>query len=121
MAFGANAFKSAMGSPMGGSTPPAGAPKKPGLDLEGLMAPPGGPGEIGEPGDSEAEEGSETSLEAALEQAGIQADPDQINKIKEILGIAGGAVPGMGEEEGGLPPPPAAPTSKLGKMFGAGK
>ena len=117
---------------MGGSP---GMPSKPapGLDIEGLMSEPGKPGEMGEPGDSMAEEGSETSLEAALESANIQATPEQLNKIKEILGIAGGAIPSMagapGEEDmdlGGesVPPMGGAPAgapkfnSKLGKMFG---
>ncbi len=124
MAFSPSAFKGAMGGPMGGTPPPpmGGAPK-PGLDMESLMGEPGG--EMGEPGDSMAEEGSETSLEAALETAGIQASPDQLNQIKEILGLAGGAIPSMSGDEtepGGLGAPEVggAPkfNSKLGKMFG---
>lgn len=126
MAFSPDSFKKAIGSPMGGA--PGAAPAgKPGLDMESLMGnPPGGPGEIGEPGDSAAEEGSETSLEAALEQAGITATPDQLDQIKGILGISGGMMPeaaGEGETEKtglGAPVPsaPAKPNSKIGKMFG---
>jgi hypothetical protein len=127
MAINANAFKSAMGSPMGGGTPPPGGKPAGGLDLESLMGnPPGRAGEIGEMGDSEAEEGSESSLETALESAGFTATPEQINSIKEILGAGGGAIPGMGEDMGmggEVPPPPASPvakgpTSKIGKLFG---
>jgi hypothetical protein len=99
-----------------------GAPK-PDLDIEGLMGEPGG--EMGEPGDSMAEEGSETSLEAALESAGYTVSPDVLNKIKALLGDAGAMSPAVpGEEDLGgesIPPPPAAPTSKLGKMFGGMK
>lgn len=125
MAFSPDSFKKAIGSPMGGA--PGAAPAgKPGFDMDSLMNPPGGPGEIGEPGDSAAEEGSETSLEAALEKAGITATPDQLNSIREILGISGGMMPeaaGEGEiEQTGLgapvPSAPAKPTSKIGKMFG---
>ena len=109
-----------------GSSP---APSKPapGLDIEGLMGqPPGSPGEVGEPGDSMAEEGSETSLESALESANIQATPEQLNEIKGILGIGGAAmpaIPGSPDEEMdlGAPPAPEKPTSKLGKMFGGMK
>jgi len=123
MAFSPDTFKKAMGAPMGA---PAGAPPAGGgMDLESLMGAPGGenmPGDLEGPGG----EGTETSLEAALEQANIQASPDQLSKIKDILGMSGGLVPEAGADlgmEGELPPPPAPekPTSKLGKMFGGGK
>lgn len=126
MAFNSSAFQSAMGKPMGGSTPPpmGGAPK-PGLDMDALMGPPGGGMGEDEAGDIEGEmgEAGETDLQQALERAGYQVSPDKLNQIKAILGDAGGMLPEMGEEdegsELGAPPPPApGATSKIGKMFG---
>ena len=120
MAFSPDTFKKAIGSPM---TPPPTNGAGSDMDLEALMGAPGG--ENG-PMDKEGPggEGSETALQQALEMAGFQASPEQLNQIKGILGVAGGLGPMAGAEEDlGLPPPPAAnkPTSKLGKMFSSGK
>ena len=109
MAFGANAFKGAMGAPP--PPPPMGDKPAGGLDMEALMGAPGGengPDDLEGPGG----EGGETSLQQALEQAGYQVDPDKLNQIKAILGDAGGAIPEMGGDMGedtglGAPPPPA--------------
>jgi hypothetical protein len=121
MAFGANAFKGAMGAPP--PPEPMGKPAGGGLDIEALMGAPGGengPEDIEGPGG----EAGETSLQQALEQAGYQVDTDKLNQIKAILGDAGAAVPEMGGDMGedtglGAPPPPAPKaTSKIGKLFG---
>ena len=129
MAFGSNAFKGAMNKPQPGAKPGM-PPPPPGdnLDMESLMGnPPGMPGE--NPMENAAEGGIEeepNSVEAAFEAAGIQASPDQINQVKTMLGLGGGAVPEMGGDLGaettGLGAPPAKPqfNSKLDKMF-AGK
>ncbi len=124
MAFGSNAFKGAMNKPQ----PGAGAPPPPpgdDLDMESLMGnPPGMPGE--NPLEDAAEGGIEEepgSIEEAFEAAGIQATPDQINQVKTMLGLGGGALPEMGGELGaeatGLGAPPAKPqfNSKLDRMF----
>lgn len=126
MAFSADSFKKAMGSPIKPAGGSMGAPAGGEMDMESLMKapgsmPPGGPGEIGEPGDSAAEEGSESSLESALESAGIQATPEQLSEIKNILGISGGMSPMAGSESedvGAAPSSKPAFSSKLDKMFG---
>jgi hypothetical protein len=121
-AFSPESFQSAMKKPIGGA--PAAAPKPaPALDLDSLMGEPGGEEMEGE---GPEHEGGESSLEEALEKAGFNASPDQISKIKEILGAAGGAVPMMGMGMGGEEPPPAPaapptpskPKSRLGAMLG---
>lgn len=124
MAFGADTFKKAMGGPLGGAPKPpmGGAPGAApgGMDLEGIMGAPKGIEDTGADIEGPAGEAGETSLEQALEQAGIQADPDQINKIKGILGLGGGAIPALGGDDMdlGAPPTPEKPISKLGRMFG---
>lgn len=72
-------------------------------------------------GEEKMEEGAEP-IEHALMSIGYEVSPDQLLKIKEILGegkdLGGAATTDMEEgEEIGSPTPVSKPASKLGKLF----
>jgi hypothetical protein len=120
MAFSADSFKKAVGSPIKPPPAPGGMPGAGGgMDMDALMKPPGSIEDMPEDVEGPGGEMGETSLEQALEGAGIVATPEQINEIKGILGLSGGMAPDAGAEPpmGGAPAKPAF-SSKLDKMLG---
>jgi hypothetical protein len=118
MAMNPDIFGKAMGKPMGGATPP---PPPGGSSMDDIF------GEAAQEGESPDTEMAEKSIDPEIMSALTNATPEQLDQVKEALGLSGGMRPegGMGLDEGGegeagaLPPPAAPkPTSKLAKMFG---